>query len=157
MAEIKLQFVLENALSSRIIAWYGAAQYSHVDCLLDDGTLLGARSDAVGGKPPGVQVRPQGYAKWINRKVMTVSCTSGQKKSYNDFLYSQLEKPYDDLAIWGFFVGRDWREDDSWICSEIQSRAGEVSTILQRLFIPTSRITPPACGVAFSAVGGVTQ
>lgn len=47
---IKLQFVREKDLSSQVIAWFSAGHVSHVDTVLDDGRLLGARSDRVGGE-----------------------------------------------------------------------------------------------------------
>lgn len=155
MAELKLQFVCEAALSSRAIAWFSSGHFSHTDCMLDDGTLLGARDDAVGGKPPGVQIRPQGYAKWISRVVMRIPCTTNQKNLYTDFLLSQVGKPYDSEAIWAFFFDRDWREDDSWICSELVSAAGEKSGIFPALYLAANKITPVSCALAFSAVGGV--
>jgi uncharacterized protein YycO len=155
MPEIRLQFVCEAALSSQAIAWFSSGHFSHVDCLLDDGTLLGARSDQVGGKLAGVQIRPQGYVKWARRVVMKVPCTINQKKAYHDFLFSQLGKPYDSEAIWAFLFNRNWRETDSWICSELQSAAGEKSGILPQLYLAANKITPVACALAFSAVGGV--
>lgn len=156
MDTIKLQFVCEAALSSRAIAWFSSGHMSHVDYMLDDGTLLGARDDAVGGKPPGVQIRPQGYAKWIRREVMTVSCTTNEKKVYQDFLLNEIGKPYDSEAIWAFFFNRNWREKDSWICSELQAAAGEKSGILQPLYLTANKIVPVSCALAFSAVGGAT-
>jgi hypothetical protein len=50
---IRLQFVLGTGLSSQAIAWFSAGHFSHVDAVLPDNRLLGARSDVVGGKPPG--------------------------------------------------------------------------------------------------------
>lgn len=157
MAEIKLQFVCEAALSSRAIAWFSSGHLSHVDCLLDDGTLLGARSDAIGGKPPGVQIRPQGYTNWVRREVMTIPCTSNEKKVYNDFLNDQLGKPYDSEAIWAFFFDRDWRENDSWICSELQAAAAEKSGIVLPLYLAANKIVPVSCALALSAVGGAAK
>jgi uncharacterized protein YycO len=152
--EIHLQFVCEALLSSQIIAWFSAGHFSHVDCLLDDGTLLGARSDLVGGKPAGVQIRPAGYAKFSSRVVMTVPCSAEQKQIYLDFLISQVGKPYDSEAILAFFFNREWRESDSWICSELQAAAGEKSLIFPKLYLAANKITPVACALAFSAVGG---
>lgn len=152
---IRLQFVCEAALSSQAIAWFSSGHFSHVDCLLDDGTLLGARDDAVGGQPPGVRVRPQGYVKWSRRVVMTVPCAADQKKLYHTFLFDQLGKPYDTEAIWAFLFNRDWRARDSWICSELQSAAGEKAGVFPQLYLAANKITPVACALAFSAIGGV--
>ena len=149
---IKLQFVCEAALTSRMIAWFGAGQFSHVDAVWQ-GNLIGARSDTCGGSPPGVRIRPQGYHKFIRRTIMDIPASRKNTKAFYDFMLAQEGKPYDSEAIWGFITGRDWREDDSWICSEVVSAAGEAS-VLPRLFSPVWKITPGACALAFSAVGG---
>lgn len=151
---ITLQFVCEDALSSKAIAWFGAGHFSHVDCVLPDGTLLGARNDVTGGKPVGVQIRPPGYDKFSTLVQIEVPCTEAQAKKYYAFLNAQLGKPYDSEAIYAFVVDRDWREPDSWICSELQSAAGEASGILTPLYLDTDKITPVACALVFSAVGG---
>ena len=154
---IRLQFVCEAALSSQAIAWFSAGHFSHVDCLLANGHLLGARDDTVGGQPPGVRIRPPNYAKWQRRVVMTVPTTRAQELAFYAFLDKQLGKPYDSAAIWAFAFNRDWREPDSWICSELQSAAGEHAGILPRLYLAANKITPVACALAFSAVGGVAS
>jgi len=167
---IKLQFVCEAALSSQIIAWFSSGYFSHVDAVLHNGYLLGARNDWTGKGaavvPPGVRIRPPGYRKFSRRVVMDVPATSVQTKNFYDYLMMQLGKPYDHRAILGFLFNRDWREDDSWICSELQTAAGEytgpelqvasmtAAGILPRLYLPANKITPVACAVAFSAVGG---
>jgi uncharacterized protein YycO len=154
---VRLQFVCEAALSSQAIAWFSAGHFSHVDAMLPDGSLLGARSDSVGGKPPGVQVRPQGYVKWQRRVVMTVPATDQQAVLFYSFLNRQVGKPYDSEAIWAFVFNRDWRQQDSWICSELVSAAGEEAAIFQKLYLAANKITPVSCALAYSAVGGVTK
>lgn len=151
---IRLQFVCEAALSSQAIAWFSSGHFSHVDCLLDDGKLLGARDDVVGGRPAGVQIRPSAYVKWVRQVVMAVPCTAEQKRTYHRFLFDQVGKPYDSLAIWAFLLNRDWRACDSWICSELQSAAGEKAGIFPQLYLAANKITPVSCALAFSAVGG---
>jgi hypothetical protein len=152
---IKLQFVCEAALSSQAIAWFSHDHLSHVDAVLPDEWLLGARSDSVGGKPPGVQIRPPNYRKWIRRVVMTIPATTEQEEIFYGFLERQLGKPYDNLAIWGFVFDRDWRACDSWICSELQSAAGEAAKLFARpLYLAANKIEPVDCALAFSAVGG---
>lgn len=70
-----------------------------------------------------------------------------------EFLMSQLGKPYDYEAIWGFLLNRDWREPDSWICSELQARALEVAGIVPCLYLACNKITPVALALAVSAAG----
>jgi hypothetical protein len=153
---ITLQFVCEDAISSKAIAWFGSGKFSHVDCVLPyTGWLLGSRSDSVGGKPPGVQIRPPDYAVFdvkVRMKIHTIHSQIEQR--YYDFLYDQIGKPYDNTAIWAFFVDRNWRQADSWICSELQTAAGEHSGILPKLALTPNKITPVACALTFSAIGG---
>ncbi len=98
---VRLQFVCGDDLSSDVIAWFSAGHFSHVDALLDDGRLLGARSDFVGGKPAGVQIRPADYSKWSRRVIFTLPATPQQEAAYLNFLYGQIGKPYDKTANMG--------------------------------------------------------
>jgi hypothetical protein len=152
---IKLQFVCEAALSSEAIAWFSSGHFSHVDAIMPDGTLLGARSDSEGGQPSGVRRRPPGYATFSKCVVMTVPCNDYQACGFYSFLESQIGKPYDWRAIYAFILNRNWREDDSWICSELVAAAGEASGILPMLYLAANKITPVSCAIAYSAVGGV--
>lgn len=150
---ITIQFVCGTQISSRMIAWFGAGEFSHVDAVLHGGMLIGARFNSIGGRPPGVWIRPPGYDTWVRRIVMEVPATPEQTKKFYAFMLAQQGKPYDHAAIWGFIIGRDWREDDSWICSECVTAAGEAS-VLPKLFSPTYKISPGMCAMAFSAIGG---
>lgn len=154
---VRLQFVRENKIGSKLIAWFGAGEFSHADCLLDDGRLLGARHDRVGGKPPGVQIRPPGYAKFVRCDIFTLSATDAQERSFHEFLFSQLNKPYDMSAIYGFITGRNWRQPDSWICSELAGRALEISGISPPLYLACNKISPVALALVASALGAKRQ
>jgi uncharacterized protein YycO len=156
MKPIKLQFVCEKAISSQVIAWFSAGHFSHVDAVLDNGTLLGARSDRVGGKPAGVQIRPPDYINFSLRVVMAIPVSDAQSTAFYTFLHSQVGKPYDSEAIWAFFFNRNWRETDSWICSELQAAGLEHAAITPRLYLAANKITPVSLALAASAVGGVT-
>jgi uncharacterized protein YycO len=116
---IKLQFVRERGAMPWLIARWGGGRFSHVDTVLDNGQLLGARNDHVGDSPRGVQIRPPGYTDFIDRVVMTVPVTVEQKATYLDFLRNQVGKAYDSGALWGFVFNRDWHQTDRWICSEL--------------------------------------
>lgn len=151
---IRLQFVLGTGLSSKTIAWFSAGKFSHVDTVLPDGTLLGARSDAVGGQPPGVRIRPQNYEHWALQVTMSMAVDPHLEELYYEFLNKQLGKPYDSTAIWGFAAGRDWREKDSWFCSELCCAGLEEVTILPMLYTPRNKVTPAALATVVSAAGG---
>ena len=157
---VRLQFVRAPDPISSLIAWFGKSTFSHVDAILpsglswgQEGWLLGARSDDVGGKPPGVQIRPPDYEKVSLKVVFTVPATEAQEGAFYDFLHKQVGKPYDKKAILGFVTGRNWRDDDAWFCDELQARAGEISTLFPFLYLDASGLTPGASSLPFSAIG----
>jgi hypothetical protein len=150
---LKFQFVLGRSFSSRAIAWFSAGHFSHVDLVLPDGRLLGARSDVILNIPPGVQIRPPNYEEWKERVVLSLEVTELQLQSVIAFNMSQLGEPYDKTAIWGFVAGRDWREEDSWFCSELQAAAIESANIWPALYTPRNKVTPAALATVLSAVG----
>lgn len=152
MAAIRLQFVAESGLASATIGWFSAGHLSHVDAMLPDGRLYGARSDNVGGAPPGVWERPADYARFARRVVATLACDDRQYLRWRIFLRDQRGKPYDRLAILAFAANRNWREDDSWICSELQARALEIAGIVPPLYLAANKITPVALALAVSAL-----
>lgn len=151
---LRFQFVLGFGLSSKAIAWFSAGVFSHVDCVLPSGLLLGARADNVGGGA-GVRTRQPLYEHWAKRVVMQLTVRPSQASRFYDFLHAQVGKPYDKTAIWGFALDRDWREQDSWFCSELQSAALEEANICPRLYSPASKITPAGFATVLSALGAV--
>lgn len=155
---LRWQFVHQRDFASDAIALVGAGIFSHVDILLDSGELLGARSDSVGGKPPGVQVRPAGYLadKWDHQVIIAVPCTVLQKAVADSFAQGQLGKPYDPEAILAFVFGRNWREENAWFCSELGARYGEVSGVFAPLSSADNKIAPNALALVCSAMPGRT-
>lgn len=164
---IQLQFSRQADIASDAIAWFSQGALSHVDAIIKNGyALLGARSDTSNWcKPPnpwawikpGVRERPPGYAKFALRVVFTIPCTAEQLSRWNTFLRLQIGKPYDKEAIWGFVFDRNWREQDSWICSELQAAALEHAGIVPPLYLAANKITPVALALAVSALPGVTH
>lgn len=150
---IRLQFVLGTDWTSDLIAWFGGANtgFSHVDAVLPDGSLLGSRSDQIGLIPPGVQIRPPNYARWRYTKVLSLA--TPQETAFYNFLRQQLGKPYDKTAIVGFIVNRNWRDDDSWYCSELQTAALEAASIVPSLVSTPAKISPNALALVLSALG----
>ena len=112
-------------MGSRAIQIFSRGWPSHVDHVLADGTLLGARSDSVGGMPPGVQIRPANYEVWTKTQSIRLNATAAQETTWLNFLTAQIGKPYDFEAIAAFALERDWRAQDSWFCSELAAAALE--------------------------------
>lgn len=124
---ITLHFSTTGGLSSDAIKVFERGWCSHVDVVLPDGTLLGARSDTVGGAPPGVQIRHPDYEAWAATQTVHLLAPAVMEDKFLDWLHDQIGKPYDKAAIVAFAVGRDWREPDSWFCSELVAAALEAS------------------------------
>lgn len=122
-----LQFSAQDDPASAAIKIFERGWPSHVDIVLGDGTLLGARSDVVGGKPAGVQARPADYEVFSRVERYAIACEETVETRFLNFLEAQIGKSYDKLAIAAFAVERDWREPDEWFCSELAAAALEAS------------------------------
>jgi len=154
---IQLQFVRQKGIASSAIAWFSQGNFSHVDAVLPSGRLLGARNDNALGIPSGVQIRPEGYADWALRVRFTIPTTQEQANKFYTFLREQIGKPYDRSAIWGFVTGRNWRAQDSWICSELQAAALEHAGIVPPLYLSANKITPTALALLASSIASSRQ
>jgi hypothetical protein len=154
METFRFQFVRGDDLASDLIAFGGAGQFSHVDIMLDDGRLLGARSDTVGGAPPGVQVRTPDYAKWTKQVIIEVPCTMGQKLAAFAFADSKVGESYDKVAILAFALGTDWHNAHAEICSEFGAQVGQAGGFWAELYSPANKITPVELSIVASSVKG---
>lgn len=154
---IRLQFVAGTDLSSRLIAWWGNGWhgYSHVDAVLADGSLLGARSDVIGGVPAGVQIRPPGYEKWVRTAVVTIQTPKGPE--WEAFLRSQIGRQYDITNIVDLITGESPIENDGrWICSSLQTEALEQIQLLPELPVPPQQVTPDGLYLVASTLAWTT-
>lgn len=152
---IQLQFVLGRGAGSQAIAWFSSGHFSHVDLVLPDGRLLGARSDNADGIK-GVAIRRADYEVWHKRVVFAIPCSDTQEATVHDFARAQIGKPYDHTAILGFVMGRDWRKPDSWFCSELAMASLEAAGIIAPLYLAANKITPVAAALVVSALKGTT-
>lgn len=159
MGQIDLQFSSMKDFGSSVIRYFSHGAYSHVDAVLPDGTLLGARSDVCAGVPAGVQIRPANYRVFSAVKRVSIPTINDEiSQDFYKFLYSQIGKPYDAMAIFSFAVGRNWRDDNAWVCSELISRALEVSKYFQHCLVtPPNRQTPDDLLLVLSALTEISQ
>ena len=140
---VRLQFSTERNLPSAVIRWYAHSLYSHVDFVLPDGRLLGARFNYPVEGQTGVQIRPADYAHFSRRLVVEIP--TAKAPAIYRWARSQLGAPYDWSAILGFAADRDWRYPGRWICSELAVRAFEVNRFWSRpLLVAASGIDPGA-------------
>lgn len=143
MGAIVLQFVGDNhSFGSLLIEWFDHGQFSHVDSVLPDGSLLGARSDVILGVPAGVQIRPASYVGGEVTKLVSIPCPDPVADAYYAFIHSQIGKPYDKTAIAAFVFGRNWMESDSWFCSELCAAALVAAGFVHTLAAPCNKIAP---------------
>lgn len=154
---IVLQFSRQRDIGSAVIATFSAGHFSHVDVVGVRG-LLGARSDTVrldNGLviPPGVQWRPHGYATWSETMLLELQVDEVTEYNFWLFMNAQEKKSYDHWAIWGFIMARDWREQDTWICSELVTAALEYCHVFKRAVVRANKVTPVALSFAASVVG----
>lgn len=156
MNQIRLQFVLGAGIGSRLIAWWGNGYggFSHVDAIMADKSCIGARSDKIGLELSGVQRRPAGYEKWVNRRVASLDVKPEEYKAWEDYLIQQVNLPYDKGDIIGLIIGRDLSEKGHWICSELQTAALQrVSRLPLALPVPPQQVTPNSLLLMVAAVG----
>jgi hypothetical protein len=143
MPAIRVQFSARHDLSSVAIRAFEHGVWSHVDAVIADGTLLGARETEIGGIPSGVQIRPANYLPFSAMKIVEIDAQESVVDAFYDFLNTQIGKPYDQEAIIAFVLDRDWRGEDSWICSELVAAATEKCGALRYpLSVPCNKVTP---------------
>jgi hypothetical protein len=127
MGAITLQFVTCSNPGSWAIRTFQRGWCSHVDSVMDDGRLLGARLDG------GVAIRPSNYEKFSRVERVVIAMPYYKERPYWDFLKALLGKPYDKLAIVAFAVNRDWRSPDAWFCDELVAAGLEHAEVVRKL------------------------
>ena len=136
MARIVIQLSTEKGFTDKVIRWVTWSDFSHVDLVLSDGSLLGARLD-------GVKIRPNGYAQFTSVQRWAVECSPEQARMIIEAATEQLGKPYDLRGILNMVLQRDWREQDCWFCSELVAWAFEQGGIpLLNRCVSVRRIVP---------------
>lgn len=121
MPNIRLRFVGGTSLVSDIIRKFEDGFWAtHVEAVLLDGQhVLGAYLGL------GVAIRPLGYdaGQFDREEFVDLPATQEQFDQFWAFLHAQVGKPYDDKAVLGIAMQRDWQSPDSWFCAEIDASA----------------------------------
>lgn len=132
-----IQFSAQRLIGSAAIRYFTWSPYSHVDFVLPNGMLLGARAAR------GVALYSP--AEWQASRVATYSVATNirQQEAILRAARSQIGKPYD----WGGVLGialrsRRWQADDSWFCSELVTWAFEQAGVPLLRTTDAWRITP---------------
>lgn len=139
MGTIVVRFVTGSDFISRAIAFAEKDGWpTHCDVKVTGGCLVGAHIDG------GVQARPPNYDRTTMSCELYVSIDVPDEveEKFNAFVNAQIGKPYDVTAIAGVVFGRDWRERDSWFCSELVAAALEDCGYLPMLASADNHISP---------------
>ncbi len=146
---ITLRFVSHTGIFNWAcrIAQYGF-EYTHVEAVMPDGTLLGAMSDGVKARPPFYDA-----GKFNHEMFLEVSATTEQEEIFFEYLRSQIGKPYDYGAVLSFFwPSRDWQVSDHWDCAElIDSSLAMSGWFPQEMAVKYSRMTVRDTSLLISA------
>lgn len=141
---VTLQFSTERAISSAMIRWFTHSDFSHVDLVLPDGRLLGARSAREGSDTgiPGVAIRPRGYADFS--RTLQIRVATNLAGPIYRWALSARGASYDMRAICAFGLARNWRDRSRFFCSELVAWAFEGGGFFggRNIALPPSRITP---------------
>jgi hypothetical protein len=149
---IVLQFVEGSGLGAGLIKWFGHGTYSHVDAVLPDGRLLGARSDNRSGVPEGVQIRPASYVGLEKTTRIVLPATDVQESDFYAFLHDQIGKPYNRIGIVAFALNAAWTSVGAWFCSHLQTAALQRAGWLPQLSEPPNKIDPDDLFLILSAI-----
>jgi hypothetical protein len=143
---IRIRFVTGNDWISNTIRFGERDGWAtHAEAVLSDGSLLGAHFNG------GVEIRPAGYDKATMTREMIVELRPADmdgvvrisiESEFLAFLSAQLGKPYDATAISGLVFNRDWRQTDSWFCSELVSAGLEACGYFPKLAATDNHISP---------------
>lgn len=143
---ITLQFARGQGIGGKLIEWFDHGRYAHVDIVMEDGTLLGARNDSMESLgvqiPAGVRIRPRSYLDGIEKLQVWIPAPRPVSEKFYQFALAQVGKEYDSTAIAGFVAGRDWSQADAWFCSELVAAALMESGYIHKLAAPANKIAP---------------
>lgn len=130
---------------SKLIELHTSCRWSHFEYIIprSDGRLFTFGAQLKGG----VKERPWNdpcYKLLAAFQLYRVKCTEEQYAKHFDFLLKQNKKPYDWRAIFvNFGLGRNWREQDSWFCSELGAADFEhIGLLRYPECMPVNWITP---------------
>lgn len=152
MGTIVLQFVEGTGLGSGMIKWFGHGSYSHVDAVLLDGSLLGARSDVIDGIPAGVQIRPASYVAHEKVSRIVLPADDDVAKAFYDAMHAEIGRPYNKMGIVAFFFNANWTSVGHWFCSQLVTAKLLVSGWLKGLSEDPNKVDPDDLYLVISAV-----
>lgn len=159
LVPVTIQAVGARGIAAWLIEHYGFGLhgYSHVDIVLPDGNLLGARTDyPVDGKT-GVQVRAAGYAAkdWVRRTRVTFMVSPLIAAAAYDFARAQVGDPYAKQDIVDLVFGVKDQQRGRWICSWLAAAFLGKAHAICYPGMPLSQVSPDTLVACACAAGGI--
>jgi uncharacterized protein YycO len=113
---MKLLFTRRRHLGSWIIRFVTWSEYSHVDLLIDNQSLVGAIAfDGVVLSNVEARLSKASKAVLMDIPVKDIELSK-------EFAVNQLGKKYDWLGVIGIGLKRNWQEDGKWSCAELVAK-----------------------------------
>lgn len=109
---------MQHDLVCGLIRAFTWSEFSHVDVVMPNGKLLGARAKG-GVSELNSDYEPKAKVAYYFIHGLTLT----QEGLVYQFLQSQLGKPYDYGAVAGWLLHRDWQSPIKWYCSELVAAA----------------------------------
>lgn len=110
---IKLQFSDERTIGQGLVRWWTGHWATHVDAVLPDGRLLGARPFS------GVQIREPDYHDFSRKEIVTISASAEAEEAFYSYLRDQVGKGYDYGTVLNFVIPSIKQRNDRWACAEL--------------------------------------
>lgn len=149
MAYIKIRFITDENIISKMIEIDTFSEWSHVEFILADGTYLGARASG------GVEIRPANYCKPILERRYSIPCTDEAYEKIISFATSKIGTSYNFLDIIGLFLHADLTSAGKEICSMFVIQAMIAGGIQMLNVLPkyTNLITPEMLHLSSLLIG----
>jgi hypothetical protein len=151
---VRLRLVRGMGWDSKFIEWGSRSCFSHAELINAAGTkTFGAQLKG------GVRFRyvtDRCYRNVERWEIWEIPTTLLQNREIAEFIGKTNGLPYDWKAIVSFALGeRDWREPDSWFCSEWYMRMLEVAGVAKvPAEEPVDRIDPGDLYLIVSQISG---
>ena len=113
---MQLLFTRRRHLGSWLIRFVTWSEYSHVDIILHDQSLIGAIA------PNGVVKHSMDKRLSMASKALIMELPVNSFQDAKAYALSQLGKKYDWLGVIGIGLHRNWQEEDKWSCAELVAK-----------------------------------
>jgi hypothetical protein len=149
---IPLRAVMGYGPSSGLIAWRTNGLFSHIDARVPPGgianipwapgSLVGSRSDKIGGQPPGLRCRPYGYERVLRAMHFYLPATEEQEIIFWNHLYSEDGYAYDKPGILSYVFNSNMHAPGEFYCSAVILDGLEASDWMKPTYQPYWKIAP---------------